>query len=257
MTLSVKNAKLKHTAAAVIAASFLGACSSFHQNSFAPDFQAYGLSQQSMPVVKQTDLWSILTRKTGPRTLRRSDKNPGSYPIDGQNAAGPLWSDIYSGQLRAAPQPNYNFAAHDSAVRGSVQPVLNTLSRRTKTAMITPRFKHFLDSSAPHIAARPAVEPALNAQYGAKGFESPPAHIPAAAAPMHSSEPQSLSYVKMGGGSQIADWQACETQAGGYFITSPNGFSVEPGFDSCMRAKGYKPEAEAQAELDLASGGAP
>ncbi len=63
----------------------------------------------------------------------------------------------------------------------------------------------------------------------------------------------SLSYVKMGGGSQIADWQACEKQAGQYFQTTATGFIVDPAFDRCMRTSGYKPEAEAQSELELSA----
>ena len=63
----------------------------------------------------------------------------------------------------------------------------------------------------------------------------------------------SLSYVKMGGESQISDWQACEKQAGQYFQTTATGFIVDPAFDQCMRASGYKPEAEAQSELELSA----
>lgn len=60
----------------------------------------------------------------------------------------------------------------------------------------------------------------------------------------------SLSYVKMGGGSNIADWESCEATAGGYFIPSSTGFSVLPAFDRCMRERGYKSEAEAIAALE-------
>lgn len=60
---------------------------------------------------------------------------------------------------------------------------------------------------------------------------------------------QDVSYVKMGGGSDMADWQACETLAGGLFITRPDGFEVDAEFDGCMRSRGYKTEQEAQADL--------
>ena len=63
----------------------------------------------------------------------------------------------------------------------------------------------------------------------------------------------SLSYVKMGGGSKISDWQECEKQAGGYFVTTPTGFVLEPKFDNCMRSLGYKPESEAEAQLSVAA----
>lgn len=64
----------------------------------------------------------------------------------------------------------------------------------------------------------------------------------------------SLSYVKISGGSQISDWKGCEAEAGNYFLTTASGFVVAPKFDSCMRAKGYKPEAEAEAELAAIAG---
>ncbi len=65
----------------------------------------------------------------------------------------------------------------------------------------------------------------------------------------HNDMSDSLSYVKMGGGSKIADWQSCEKQAGGYYQARSDRYVVKPKFDSCMRAAGYKPEAEAEAEI--------
>jgi len=58
-----------------------------------------------------------------------------------------------------------------------------------------------------------------------------------------------ISYVKMGSGSDIADWQACETQVGGYMEYGQTGYAIDPAFDNCMRYKGYKPESEAKEEL--------
>lgn len=58
-----------------------------------------------------------------------------------------------------------------------------------------------------------------------------------------------LSYVKIGGGSTMAEWQSCEAQAGGYFVPSAGGFTVMPAFDRCMRGHGYITEAEAEAKF--------
>ena len=58
-----------------------------------------------------------------------------------------------------------------------------------------------------------------------------------------------LSYVKIGGGSRMSDWQSCETQAGGYFRMGQTGFTVEPAFDTCMRGLGYITEDEAEAKF--------
>ena len=59
----------------------------------------------------------------------------------------------------------------------------------------------------------------------------------------------SLTYVKIGGGSKISEWKACEEKAGAYYKQTAAGFIVEPKFDSCMREIGYMPESEAEAVL--------
>lgn len=63
------------------------------------------------------------------------------------------------------------------------------------------------------------------------------------------SDAGALSYVKIGGGSSMAEWQSCEVKAGGYFLQNARGFTVMPAFDSCMRSKGYITEAEAEAKF--------
>jgi len=60
-----------------------------------------------------------------------------------------------------------------------------------------------------------------------------------------------ISFVKMGGGSNMQDWLMCEAEAGGFIRVVKGGYLIDPGFESCMRAKGYKPESEA---LDLIGG---
>jgi len=59
-----------------------------------------------------------------------------------------------------------------------------------------------------------------------------------------------LSYVKMGGGTSISDWQNCQSMAGSYVTPNGAGFMITPGFDNCMRGKGYIPEDEALAMMD-------
>ena len=59
-----------------------------------------------------------------------------------------------------------------------------------------------------------------------------------------------LSYVKMGGGTSISDWQDCQNTAGSYITPNGAGFMITPAFDGCMRAKGYIPEDEALAAMD-------
>ncbi len=62
------------------------------------------------------------------------------------------------------------------------------------------------------------------------------------------------SYVKTSGGASMADWQACQTDAGDIYLASGNSYSINPNFDHCMRAKGYLPESEAVQDMELAGG---
>ena len=59
-----------------------------------------------------------------------------------------------------------------------------------------------------------------------------------------------LSYVKMGGGTSISDWQNCQSMAGSYVTPNGSGFMITPAFDDCMRVIGYIPEGEALAMMD-------
>lgn len=62
---------------------------------------------------------------------------------------------------------------------------------------------------------------------------------------------QNISFVKMGGGSNMHDWLMCEAEAGGFVRVVQGGYLIEPGFESCMRARGYKPESEVADQLSL------
>ena len=60
------------------------------------------------------------------------------------------------------------------------------------------------------------------------------------------------SFVKIGGKSQMTDWQTCESGAGGVFVPADTalGYSVSAKFETCMRGKGYVPESEAIAQFE-------
>ena len=62
---------------------------------------------------------------------------------------------------------------------------------------------------------------------------------------------QNISFVKMGGGSNMHDWLMCEAEAGGFVRVIQGGYLIEPGFESCMRKRGYKPENEVADQLRL------
>ena len=80
---------------------------------------------------------------------------------------------------------------------------------------------------------------------------APPARIVEAAPRNTPQVTQEISFVKMGGGSDMQDWASCEAQAGGFVTVVQGGYLIDPAFESCMRSKGYKPESEAAHELSL------
>lgn len=62
---------------------------------------------------------------------------------------------------------------------------------------------------------------------------------------------QDISFVKIGGGSNMHDWLMCEAEAGGFVRVVQGGYLIEPEFESCMRKRGYKPESEVADQLRL------
>ena len=64
------------------------------------------------------------------------------------------------------------------------------------------------------------------------------------------SEAADISFVKTGGGSNYADWQACELEANGAFADIGGTFLLQPQFVRCMRLRGYKPESEVISEFE-------
>ena len=61
----------------------------------------------------------------------------------------------------------------------------------------------------------------------------------------------SFAYVRLDGGSDMADWQACEVATGGAFIVTHAGTTIADDFDRCLRAKGYMTETEARQRLRM------
>lgn len=53
-----------------------------------------------------------------------------------------------------------------------------------------------------------------------------------------------ISFIKMGGGSNMQDWLMCEAEAGAFVRVVQGGYLIDPGFETCMRTKGYTPESE-------------
>ena len=241
-----------------------------------------------------------------------------------------MWSNVFTGQLRPAPQAEYSFGGSDATLNTSLlmnraayqavparqyrpnyisnppqaqasyarpasqQLFQHSMTRSVQRPVPTPSYGHVATSElSPENpwSRRQSVSPSLDSYESYRPQKSAalqPAEDLAPPRPARSqpviSEPyverdaypaelptqqtanytpaaeqdwesanqeigEDLSYVKIGGGSKISDWQSCEGQAGSYFLTTATGFLVAPEFDSCMRSKGYKPEAEAELEL--------
>ncbi len=60
-----------------------------------------------------------------------------------------------------------------------------------------------------------------------------------------------IAFVKTMGVSDPADWNQCARDAQGVFDDRNMGVKLKPSFSNCMRAKGYKPEAEALKDYTL------
>lgn len=60
-----------------------------------------------------------------------------------------------------------------------------------------------------------------------------------------STDPREAEFVKLNGASEASDWQNCETRHKGYLYLSEYDFSLNPGFEVCMRNKGYVLTTEA------------
>lgn len=52
-------------------------------------------------------------------------------------------------------------------------------------------------------------------------------------------DPRQTEFVSLNGESETADWQNCETRNRGYLFMSEFDFMLDPGFEVCMRNKGY------------------
>lgn len=52
-------------------------------------------------------------------------------------------------------------------------------------------------------------------------------------------DPRESEFVKLNGESEAADWRNCEVLNRGYLFISEYDFRLNPGFEVCMRNKGY------------------
>jgi len=143
--------------------------------------------------------------------------------------------------LRSAPEQDYVFqGAPDSQMAVKTAFATDGAVRKRQPLIV------------PHLDTLPAPQtPNYQVQNYGHSYSAAPDYAPVQmveAAPTASlAQPQptdDVSFVKIGGGSNMNDWLACEAQAGGFIRVTQSGYLVDPAFESCMRAKGYKPESE-------------
>ena len=142
----------------------------------------------------------------------------------GTKSAARFVSKPFRSELRDAPEPDYApesaYAATDAEVIGETVVYADSETTYTPAPAYT----------------QPAYTPsyATGQYYGSEAPRSAPSVV----------EPDALSYVRLNGQSDMADWQRCETIHRGYWLLDAAGGRINPAFEVCMRNKGYVRETE-------------
>ena len=154
--------------------------------------------------------------------------------------------------LRSAPEPQYVFQDASYAQNMAKQAFYSDGYLDQSQGLIVPDLAQLPVPQTPNYQAP---------VYAPQSYQSAYGHPPAAPsrvvearpeAPLATPQPSNdISFVKMGGGSDMQDWLMCEAEAGGFVRVVQGGYLIDPGFESCMRAKGYKPESEVAGQLSL------
>jgi hypothetical protein len=151
--------------------------------------------------------------------------------------------------LRSTPRQDYVFEAMPDSQMAAKTAFAGDGRVQKRRGLIVPDLARLPEPQRPHYKARDYQQFYPTAPEYAPEYA--PAYAPAQMAEAAPNSTDDISFVKIGGGSNMNDWLSCEAEAGGFIRVTQNGYLVDPGFESCMRAKGYKPESEAAAELNL------
>ena len=127
--------------------------------------------------------------------------------------------------LRTTPQQSYQFAkdSYQDSYQGSYQD-----RYVTSPQYASPTYKGTQTAAAQYTSSP-------FSGYSVELYNAQPASHSA----VSFSDPRDAEFVKLNGGSNIVDWQNCETQHRGYLFASEYNFSLNPEFEVCMRNKGY------------------
>ncbi len=147
--------------------------------------------------------------------------------------------------LRSAPEQHYVFDDASRAQYIAKQAFLSESYSARSGDLVVPQLAQLPVPQTPNYNASVYTPRNYQGEYGNPSIApSRVAHaqpVAPAAAPQTSND---ISFVKMGGGSNMQDWIMCEAEAGGFVRIVQGGYLIDPGFERCMRAKGYKPESE-------------
>lgn len=147
--------------------------------------------------------------------------------------------------LRGAPEQHYVFEDASRAQQMAKQAFHADGGLHKKGELIVPRLTELPVPQTPNYQAPIYSPQSYQSAYGnppvtpRRVVEAQPQAL--LAAPKHSND---ISFVKIGGGSNMQDWITCEADAGGFIHVFRNGYVIDPAFENCMRAKGYKLESE-------------
>lgn len=147
--------------------------------------------------------------------------------------------------LRSAPEQEYVFEDVSPDQTLESQAYKSDGSPSYSQELVVPQLAQLPLPQTPNYQA-PAYSPkSYQGTYGKPAIA--PSRIVEAqpTAPLATPQPSNnISFVKVGGGSNMQDWLICEADAGGFVRIVQGGYLIDPGFEQCMRAKGYKPENE-------------
>lgn len=154
--------------------------------------------------------------------------------------------------LRSAPEQSYVFENNDTAQQVARTAFASDGQMQKRGELVIPKLSQLPVPQTPNYQ-NPVYPPkTYQSVYGNPRIEAARIVEARPTAPLSAPRTtQDISFVKMGGGSNMQDWVMCEAQAGGFVRVLEDGYLIDPGFERCMRAKGYKPESEVVDQLSL------
>lgn len=147
--------------------------------------------------------------------------------------------------LRSAPESQYVFEDASRAQNMAKAAFMSDGNPSYNRELVVPKLAQLPVPQTHHYQAPVYSPDSYQSVYGNPSIA--PRRVVEAQAAASLATPQisnDISFVKMGGGSNMQDWMTCEAEAGGFVRVVKGGYLIDPAFEHCMRAKGYRPESE-------------